>query len=114
MRTMMRVSIPVGPGNRSISDGSLPATFNTFVEQFKPEASYFTAFNGERTAIFVFDLTDSSSIPSICETFFQVFEASIEIAPVMNADDLKKGLAKLPAREGAKTERNRTVQAQQR
>ena len=63
MRVMMKASIPVEAGNKSLKDGSLPKTMMAFVEQMKPEAAYFVAENGKRTAIFFFDLKDPSSIP---------------------------------------------------
>jgi len=65
-----------------------------FVEQAKPEASYFTAENGKRTAFFVFDLKDPSMIPSIAEPFFMNLNASIELSPAMNLEDMKTGVEK--------------------
>jgi hypothetical protein len=61
----------------------------------KPEAAYFLADDGRRTALMVFDLVDTSDIPSIAEPFFTTMNASVAIVPVMNADDLRRGLEKL-------------------
>ena len=98
MRTMIRVTIPVEMGNTTIKNGQLPKVMGSFVERWKPEAAYFYADNlGRRTGSFVIDLPDSSDIPSIAEPFFQELGASVELTPVMNAEDLKKGLEKAMA-----------------
>jgi hypothetical protein len=94
MRMMMKVSIPVEAGNRGVKEGILPKTVMAFVEQAKPEASYFTAENGKRTAFFVFDLKDPTMIPSIAEPFFMNLNASIELSPAMNLEDMKTGVEK--------------------
>lgn len=94
MRMMMKVSIPVEAGNKGVKEGGLPKTVMGFVEQFKPEASYFTAEAGKRTAFFVFDLKDPTMIPTAAEPFFMNLNASIELSPVMNLDDMKAGVEK--------------------
>jgi hypothetical protein len=40
----------------------------------------------------VFDLKDPSDIPTIAEPLFMILKAKVEFTPVMNADDLQKGL----------------------
>jgi hypothetical protein len=94
MRVLMKMSIPVEAGNKAIKDGSLPKTMTAFVEQMKPEVAYFMPENGKRTAIFVFDLKDPSSIPIAAEPFFTNLNASIEMTPVMNIEDMKAGVQK--------------------
>jgi hypothetical protein len=54
--------MPVESGNRAIKDGRLGAVMQRVAERWKPEAMYFTAFDGQRTAFIVFDLPDSSDI----------------------------------------------------
>jgi len=66
--------------------------------RLKPEAAYFTADKGLRTAYLVIDVKDQSEIPSLAEPFFQELHAAVEFMPVMNADDLKKGLSQVSAR----------------
>ena len=95
MRTLMKVTMDVIASNKAILDGSLPKMMQATMEKLKPEASYFTAMDGCRTCFLVFDLKDPSEIPGICEPFFMNMNAKVELSPVMNADDLKKGLDSL-------------------
>jgi hypothetical protein len=95
MRVMARVTIPVGPGNKAVSDGSIGKIMQGAAERWKPEAMYFTTYAAQRTAYLVFDMPDTSDIPPFAEPFFNGLDAEIEIFPVMNSDDLMKGLSKL-------------------
>jgi hypothetical protein len=49
-----------------------------------------------RTAVMVLDLKETSQIPELAEPLFQALDAQIEFTPVMNAQELQAGLAKLP------------------
>ncbi len=95
MRTLMQVTIPVEAGNRAIADGSLPKILESTLERLKPEAAYFVTSGGQRSSFIVFDLADTSDIPSIAEPFFTGLDASVEFSPVMNVEDLQTGLGKL-------------------
>src|SRR5262245_23451662 len=95
MRTLLKVSIPVEKGNSTILDGSLQKITFQALDRLKPEAAYFHTENGRRTMLLVIDLADTSDIPSIAEVFFMGFNADVTFSPVMNADDLKKALAKV-------------------
>ena len=92
MRTMITITVPVESGNRAIKDGAIERTIGKFVEQFRPEASYFYTRNGLRTGQFVFEMKDPSQYPAIAEPFFSNLGASVDFVPVMNADELKRGL----------------------
>jgi hypothetical protein len=94
MRMMLKVSIPTDVGNKAIKDGTLPKTVSDFIEKRKPEAAYFAADRGLRTAYFFFDLADPTDLPSVAEPFFMNLNATIEVAPAMNAEDLRTGLDK--------------------
>jgi hypothetical protein len=65
------------------------------MEQIKPEAAYFTADGGKRTAFLFFDLKDPSDIPSISEPFFLNLGAELTYTPVMNPEEVERGLAKV-------------------
>ncbi|MDL4821314.1 DUF3303 family protein [Actinomadura opuntiae] len=95
MRVMLRARMDTRLGNEAIKNGTLPKTVQSLIERLKPEAAYFTALEGRRTCTLVFDMQDTSQIPSIAEPLFQSLGAEIEIVPVMNLDDLQKGLSAL-------------------
>ena len=95
VRMMLRVTIPVEQGNKAIKDGTLAKTFQSFMEEHKPEAAYFFAHRGKRSGLFFFDMKDTTDIPRIAEPMFIHLNAAIEATPAMNADDLKAGLGKV-------------------
>jgi len=94
MRTLMKVKIPTAAGNEAIKNGSLPDIIGKALAALNAEAAYFTSEDGMRTALIVFDMTDSSEIPSAAEPFYMAFDAQITFAPVMNADDMRAGVGK--------------------
>jgi hypothetical protein len=89
---LMKVSVPVEAGNKSIKEGLLPKTVTEFVDKMKPEAVYWYAEGGKRTGMFVLDVKDPTMLPSMCEPFFMNLNASIDLTPVMNLDELKHGV----------------------
>lgn len=88
MRIMMIVSLPVETFNAAVKDGSTQAKMKKILDQVKPEAAYFTALNGKRTAVLIVDLADPSKIPSLAEPWFLTFNASVDMYPVMLPQDL--------------------------
>lgn len=92
MRMMLKVLIPTDAGNNTIKDGSLQRTLEATMTKLKPEAAYFVAQDGLRSAMIFFDMKNASDIPGIVEPLFMGFNAEVELLPVMNAEDLKKGL----------------------
>jgi hypothetical protein len=88
MRMMMHVTLPHEPFNTAVKDGSVGAKMKRILDQLKPEAAYFTASGGRRSAHLIVDLADVSKIPSLAEPWFLTFNADIEIQPVMTPQDL--------------------------
>ena len=93
MRMMLKFKIPVEKGNEAFKDGTLASTIQTLIQQLEPEAAYFGPDGGKRAGFLVFDMSDSSQIPVIAESLFSSLHAKVDFFPVMNADDLKKGLS---------------------
>jgi hypothetical protein len=93
MRMMLRVWMPIEAGNAAVKDGSLPRTIRGLVEKLKPEAAYFFPDEGKRSALYVFDMEDAAQLPPLVEPLFVGMNAQVSLTPVMNFDDLQKGLA---------------------
>jgi hypothetical protein len=94
MRTMLRAVFPVEQANAAVKNGALGKVLEAAIANLKPEATYFAAYDGKRSATFVFDLHDPSDIPSIVEPLFLELNASVELVPVMNLEELRTGLEK--------------------
>jgi hypothetical protein len=92
---MMKVQMDTEAASRAIADGSLPQVMEQTLGQLKPEAAYFGPENGVRTAFIVFDLEDPSQLPPISEPLFSKLKANISMFPVMDREDLQKGLTQL-------------------
>ena len=95
MRMLLKITVPVQTGNKTIANGSLPQVVQSTLERLRPECAYFGAENGNRTGYMVFDLKDPSDIPALAEPLFSQLDAALELTPVMNAQDLQAGLGKL-------------------
>jgi hypothetical protein len=95
MRMMLKFTLPVEKGNAAIEDGAIARTLESIMTKLKPEAAYFTTFDGKRGGLIFFDLADPSQIPEVVEPLFLNLHAATELTPVMNADDLRKGLGKV-------------------
>jgi hypothetical protein len=94
MRMMLRFTLPVEKGNQAFNDGSLGKTLDSIMTKLEPEAAYFGPFEGKRSGMIFFDLADPSQIVEVAEPLFSNLHAAVEIVPVMNADDVRKGIAK--------------------
>jgi hypothetical protein len=89
---MLRIRMGVEAGNRAFANGSLKASMQAFMERVKPEAAYFFPDEGKRSALFVFDMQDASQLPVLVEPFFSALDADVTVTPVMNAEDMQKGV----------------------
>ncbi|MFG2680271.1 hypothetical protein [Streptomyces sp. NPDC048392] len=95
MRVLLKATLDTEKANEAIRSGKLPEVIGRTLDDVKPEAAYFGLLGGRRTALMVFDMQDSSELPPTGEPFFTELNAEIEVVPIMNADDLRKGLSQL-------------------
>ncbi|MER6444707.1 hypothetical protein DEJ51_11690 [Streptomyces venezuelae] len=93
MRVMLRAHMDTAATNEGIKTGAMPQAIKTLMDRVKPEAAYFGLHEGVRSCWIVFDLQDSAQMPPLMEDLFLQFNAEVEVAPVMNAEDLARGLA---------------------
>ncbi len=93
MRCLLQAEFCTDTANAVAREGNLGKTIRSILDDLKPEAAYFLASNGKRTAYLFLDLKDTSQIPALAEPCFLALHASVEIIPVMTADDLKRGEA---------------------
>jgi hypothetical protein len=95
MRMMLKAQMDTAAGSRAIQDGRMPKVMQSMMEQLKPEAAYFGPDGGHRTAFIVFEMDDPSQLPALSEPMFAELGARVEFFPVMDLDDLQRGLAAL-------------------
>jgi hypothetical protein len=98
MRVMLKFTLPVEKGNQAFKDGSLGKTLELMMNKLKPEAAYFGPSDGKRSGMLFFDLAEPSQMVEIVEPLFSSLNAAVELVPVMNGDDLRKGIAKATAK----------------
>jgi hypothetical protein len=92
MRFLFRVIFDTEAGNRTSSDSNFIKNIQGFMEKTRAEAAYFTVVNGDRNAIFIIDMQSVDMMPVVATPFFQM-GAKVEFFPVMNLEDLNKGLS---------------------
>jgi len=100
MRMMVRFAVPIEKGNKAFKDGSLKKTVETLMKKLKPEAAYFAALDGARTGMLFCDVAEPSQIVEFAEPLFLELDAAVEFIPVMNIEDLDKGMMKVAKAKG--------------
>ena len=90
MRFLMKVTMPHEPFNSFVKNGSVGAKMCQIMGELKPEAAYFVEMNGHRTGILIVNMNDASQMPHLAEPWFLLFNADVQIHPVMSPEDLGK------------------------
>ena len=94
MRFLIRAKIPADSGNKMIQDPDFLKKMEDYINKVKPEASYFMPLEGQRTGAFIVNLESNDQVPAVVEPLFQWWGANVDVIPIMNFDDLKRGLQK--------------------
>lgn len=90
MRFLLKISVPNEPFASYVKGGAADKKMQAILAEIKPEAAYFTAVDGSRTAFLVVNIDQASQIPAIAEPWFLQFDAEVEFYPVMVGEDLGK------------------------
>jgi hypothetical protein len=88
MRVLVHAKFPHEPFNTAVRNGTAGQTIERIVADIKPEAVYFTEYDGKRGAILIVDLPDASKVPSVAEPFFLKFNADVSFHIVMKPEEL--------------------------
>ena len=88
MRMLVHAKIPHEAFNNSVRSGTVGKKIRDILDEIKPEAVYFTEYDGLRSAIMIVDLPDPSNVPRLAEPWFLSFNANVEFHIVMSPEDL--------------------------
>ena len=88
MKMLVNVIFPLEPFNTMVRNGTAGENIGRIVEAIKPEFIYFTDLDGHRGAVMLVEISNATSVPSIAEPWFLVFEAICEFRIAMSSDDL--------------------------
>ena len=91
MRMLIHVKMPHKEFNVYVKDGSIGRKMKLILDDIKPEAVYFTEYDGRRGLIMIADVAGPSAVPAIAEPWFLLFNADVEFHIVMSPDELEKG-----------------------
>ncbi len=95
MRMLVHVKIPHKEFNDCVRDGSISQKIKRILDDAKPEAVYFTEYEGRRGLIMLLDIAQASAVPKVAEPWFLTFNADVEFHIVMSPDELEEaGLEK--------------------
>jgi len=86
----MQVKFPIEPFNTYVKDGTAGAKMQKILADLKPEAAYFTEFEGHRGGMIIVNMDNTSQIPALAEPWFLTFHASVELKLAMTPEDLAR------------------------
>jgi hypothetical protein len=93
MRFLIRAKIPTEAGNKMVQDPNFLKKLEEYMDKVKPEAAYFMPLHGDRVAAFLVSMQSNDQVPTIVEPLFQWMGANVEVTPIMNFDELRKGFS---------------------
>ncbi len=93
MRFMVEFKIPTQYGNEIVRSGRIEKVVKKLLEEFKPDGMYFYPAEGLRAGCLFIQSDNPSICAAIGERMWFGLQAHIRVTPVMNFEDLGKGLA---------------------
>jgi hypothetical protein len=87
---LVHVKIPHEPFNTAVKGGTAGTKMRRILDELKPEAVYFTEYQGRRGAIMIVSVDNPSEIPPISGPWFLTFNADCEFHLVMTPEDLAR------------------------
>lgn len=90
MRMLMHAKFDHAKFNAAVKAGTLGQTIQRILADTKPEAAYFTNYDGRRGAILVVNVNDPSEIPAMAEPWFILFEADVQFHVVISPEEIAR------------------------
>jgi hypothetical protein len=87
---LLHAKLPHEPFNTAVKDGTAGRKMQRILQEQKPEAVYFTEYQGHRGAILIVNVDNPSKVPMLSEPWFLTFNADCEFHIVMTPEDLAK------------------------
>ena len=88
MRMLVHAKLPHEPFNAAVRNASAGKTIERILAETKPEAVYFTEYDGRRGAIMIVDVADPSKVPALAEPWFLSFNSEVTFHVVMSPEEL--------------------------
>ena len=95
MRFMIEFSVPTQHGNEVVRSGKIDKIFKKLGEEFKPEAMYFYPADGLRAGCIFLKSDNPAICAAVGERLWFGLQAQVKVTPVMNGEELGKGLSDL-------------------
>jgi hypothetical protein len=92
MRFLIRARTPTEAGNKVVQDPNFLTKLEEYMNKVKPEAAYFMPIEGQRAGAFIVNIESNEQLPAVVEPLFQWWGSNIDVIPVMNYNELKRGL----------------------
>jgi hypothetical protein len=90
MRFMFKAICDTEKVNDLAKKGAFAEKIKSILEELKPEATYFAAEKGSRTAILIVDMKETSEMARVAEPWFLAFNAKVKFLPLMVPEDFAK------------------------
>jgi len=96
---LMHVKIPNAKFNAAVKDGTIGDKIQKVLAETKPEAVYFTEYDGHRGVILIVNLDQPSKVPDLAEPWFLLFDADVQFHVVMSPEELGRSGIELLAKK---------------
>jgi hypothetical protein len=87
---LLHAKVPHDKFNAAVKDGTITKKMKAILDDLKPEAVYFTEYDGRRGAILIVNVDEPSQVPKFAEPWFLHFEADCQFHIAMTPEDLGK------------------------
>jgi hypothetical protein len=101
MRMLMHVKFGQARFNAATLDGTVGQKTRRILEETRPEAVYFTEYDGRRGVILVVNVEDPSRVPALAEPWFLLFDADVQFHIVMSPEELGRAGIEAEAKKWA-------------